>query len=72
MSEWISVKDRLPETGGMVLVIASGKPMSNLTLNGAYELAEYAPEGWIFETWPEWENADVTHWMPLPPPPEWD
>lgn len=67
---WVSVKDGMPKTGGQVLVIASGKPMSNLTLYDAYELAEYTPEGWVFETWPEWEDANVTHWMPLPAAPE--
>ena len=70
MSEWISVKDRLPETDEMVLVIASGKPKKNITLDRAYELAEYDPEGWILDMWPEWMGAVITHWMPLPEPPE--
>lgn len=53
MSEWISVKDRLPEDMGEVLVIVSGKPHENITLDGAYEIAEYDPvEGWILEMWP--------------------
>ena len=71
MSEWISVKDRLPEDMGEVLVIVSGKPHENVTLDGAYELAEYDPvEGWILEMWPEWSSGVVAHWMPLPEPPE--
>lgn len=71
MSEWISVKDRLPEDMGEVLVIVSGKPHENITLDGAYEIAEYDPvEGWILEMWPEWRSGVVTHWMPLPEPPE--
>ena len=71
MSEWISVKDRLPEDFGEVLVIVSGKPHENITLDGAYEIAEYDPvEGWILEMWPEWCSGVVTHWMPLPEPPE--
>ena len=71
MSEWISVKDRLPEDFGEVLVIVSGNPCENITLDGAYEIAEYDPvEGWILEMWPEWESAVVTHWMPFPDPPE--
>lgn len=37
MSEWISVRDRLPEsTGEYVLVLASGKPSENVTLVQAY------------------------------------
>ena len=71
MSEWISVKDRLPADFGEVLVIVSGNPCENITLDGAYEIAEYDPvEGWILEMWPEWESAVVTHWMPFPDPPE--
>ena len=70
MSEWISVKDRLPDYMGEVLVIVSGKPHENITLDGAYEIAEYDPvEGWILEMWPEWCSGVVTHWMPMPEPP---
>lgn len=71
MNEWISVKDRLPEIDGNVLVIVNGKPHKNVTLESAYELAEFSPsDGWILEMWPEWETPKVTHWMPLPEPPE--
>ena len=69
--KWISVKDRLPDCMGEVLVIVSGKPHENITLDGAYEIAEYDPvEGWILEMWPEWCSGVVTHWMPMPEPPE--
>ena len=67
VQEWISVRDKLPDQSGEVLVIVSGNPQKNITLNCAYELAEYDPyDGWIMEMWPEWEDAVVTHWMPLP------
>ncbi len=70
MSKWISAKDKLPEGEDFVLVIASGNPRSNITLQNAYELATYSKEtGWIFEVWPEWEDAKITHWMSLPEPP---
>jgi hypothetical protein len=69
VSKWISVKDRLPDKNGYVLVIASGKPHKNITLKNAFELAEYSKVGWILEMWPEWTKAKVTHWMPLPLPP---
>ena len=71
VQEWISVKDKLPDQSGEVLVIVSGNPQKNITLNAAFELAEYDPyDGWIMEMWPEWEDAVVTHWMPLPLPPK--
>ena len=71
VGKWISVKDRLPDYMGEVLVIVSGKPHENITLDGAYEIAEYDPvEGWILEMWPEWCSGVITHWMPLPEPPE--
>lgn len=70
-SQWIDVEDRLPATDDAVLAIASGKPMTNITLDGAYVLASYFSEdGWSIDEYPEWEAANVTHWMPLPDPPK--
>lgn len=69
-SKWISVEDRLPEVDVTVLTIVTGKPHPNVTLINAYELGEYDPEGWILEMWPEWMDAKVSYWMPLPEPPE--
>ena len=68
--KWISVEDRVPEVDVSVMVIVSGKPTSNITLKNAYELAEYDPEGWILEMWPEWVDAKVSYWMSLPEPPK--
>lgn len=71
--EWISVNDQLPNGDTFCLVVVNGKPEKNITLHGAYELAEYdAEEGWVFEMWPLWTEAEVTHWTPLPPPPSKD
>lgn len=72
MNEWISVKERLPDEGeGDVAAVVSGKPRRNVTLDNAIELAEYdRNEGWILEMWPEWTNANITHWMALPEPPK--
>lgn len=68
---WISVQDRLPEEGYVVLAIASGCPHANIILKEAYQIAEWCHEGgWILQEFPEWEDAEVTHWMPLPEPPE--
>lgn len=72
MNGWISVKDRLPEDSDiLVLVIVNGDPKNNIHLIGAYEIASYSKDdGWIIEEYAEWENPDVTHWMPIPEPPE--
>ena len=59
-TRWVPVDERLPEIEEMVLVIVNGQPAENVTLIGALELA----------TWPCCENMRVTHWMPLPEPPE--
>lgn len=70
-SPWISVNDRLPEDEQGVLVIASGRPREDLELDSAHELATfYAGEGWLFEAYPDWDDPQVTYWMPLPGRPE--
>lgn len=67
---WIPMEERLPDYDDLVLVIASGKPKENITLDEAVELVTLYSDGWCLETWPEWTGANVTHWMPLPEPPE--
>lgn len=73
-SEWISVKERLPDDkkdGETVLAVVSGKSHENITLCHALMTAGYFPgEGWVVNEYPEWENPTITHWMPLPEPPE--
>jgi hypothetical protein len=57
-SEWISVKDRLPENASPVLCI---------TYKGNPFVARYDHK------WARWRvsgTTDVTHWMPLPKPPK--
>lgn len=70
MSKWISADKQLPKKNELVLAIANGKPMSNITLVDEYELGEYTDEGWIIAAWPKWRNAKVTHWIPLPEAPK--
>ena len=68
---WVSVNERMPDKDQVVIVIANGKPRENITLDGAFELAEWSErDGWFLECWPDWENPVVTHWMPIPVPPE--
>lgn len=71
MREWISVKDRLPEEADDFVLAAANGTYKNIRLVNAVMMAEYSQEeGWILEMYPEYREAEVTHWMPLPQPPE--
>ncbi len=62
MSEWISVKDRLPETEDMYLCyLATGK-VTEFYLN-ANEMSGDRKWGYGID-------QEATHWMPLPEPPK--
>lgn len=69
---WIDTKRALPENSDeMVLAIVNGRPSLNTEFRDAYCMATYADgEGWIVEGYEEWEGAEVSWWMPLPPSPE--
>lgn len=83
MQEWISVEDRLPELEQIVLAVLN-EP--NKRLNYPYEEKTLFlfRKGYNYITGYEekWErpfgaetvdyNDEVTHWMPLPQPPEFD
>jgi len=80
MSEWISVKDKLPELIKDEFGFATSDFVLCANIRARNHMA--APEIWIFylyqykEPTPEWkfigENnpGEVTHWMTLPKPPE--
>ena len=71
LDRWISVAERLPDEYQGVLCIVDGQPAKNITLKGAYQIGEWdGCGGWIIEEWPEWEDAKVSWWRPLPGPPE--
>lgn len=60
MSEWISVKDRLPNHKGYVLCIfEKSRPFI-----AAYEI--WDKNQWTCDT----QEVRVTHWMPLPESPK--
>ena len=78
MSEWISVKERLPEDlpenkGKKVIpclvslksAYPNGKPN---TQKRQRQLQHYGSAGWVWE-WSRIGASRVTHWMPLPEPP---
>lgn len=65
-NEWISVDERLPENGQIVLFHQK---------DGFIYCAEYfagnalMSPGWFIDN-DSWDAKDVTHWMPLPAPPK--
>ena len=69
--EWISVKDRMPENGVLVLVayaVTYGRQtviMVNTAMHQSYGFC-----GGGYDNFRSICNAEVTHWMPLPKPPE--
>ena len=76
MSEWISVKDRLPEEGqGLVLVYAPNNKYVAFQLD-EWSMQREAPVSFssatieVGEGWDNFEFEEITHWMPLPNPPK--
>lgn len=67
MSEWVSVKKFLPEKNQPVLVWTSDNYCYPSI--GYYDLVTYPETGWRNE---EFIEIDVSHWIPLPLPPEQD
>ena len=77
MSEWISVKDRLPDKTGRYLVIKNriaqdcfGGNRTDIVIlrffvDKGFRMPTHIPD-WINEE----INEEVTHWMPLPQPAE--
>lgn len=76
MSEWISTKDRLPEENTPVLICTTRKCVWKARYYDEYRVlqvliraAYWEVDGSCDESI-EFEPAEVTHWMPLPEPPE--
>lgn len=67
-TEWISVKDRLPDGQEEVLVYM---PMYGSTMQVKF-LTDVDPERktWFCAHWTTNNFDEITHWMPLPQPPK--
>lgn len=66
MVEWVSVKDRLPETNGQFLCYSADFPLGAFFSIQSFNVKKGA--FWWYE-----DNVKapfITHWMPLPEPPE--
>lgn len=68
---WIPVSERLPEDGVAVLVAFTENPKDIDILTAKY-YKHYAGFGGLDNWWniEGWHTGNVTHWMPLPEPPE--
>jgi len=67
MDKWISVKDRLPKYKKMVILFCpgySGRPILEGSLYDTNENGNNWVDGVGFA------RSGVTHWMPLPEPPQ--
>ena len=63
MTEWIKVSDQLPTENGTYLVVGKSK-----TPHTAHFYKDRTIYGKFFPA--HFSNRYVTHWMPLPQPPE--
>ena len=63
MSEWISVKERLPKEGESVLIYKTDEPLS------IDYIVYLTPKHPIWACLLDYEMYKVTHWMKLPDAP---
>ena len=66
VQEWISVKDRLPEHGDVVLCFMKF---------GEHRILQWdnVSSWWLgYGQGDDWQKADVTHWAKMPQPPKGD
>ncbi|AGQ07151.1 DUF551 domain-containing protein [Acinetobacter baumannii] len=70
--EWISVEDKWPAYGQLILVVISGQTQTRVFFRDG---SDFSGKDWIEPVNDDdchhttcWEK--VTHWMPLPEPPK--
>ena len=71
VQEWISVKDRLPDLIPCNVGTAYSEAVIAWTSGRKAMIAVWDGIDWIapFDYWEAW-GEEITHWMPLPQPPE--
>lgn len=79
MTNWIRVKDGLPKSDKEIVLTIRFNDINEYshpyTAEEAMQISFYSSGKWWDEAWPEDVKEDniipnVTHWMPLPEPPE--
>lgn len=66
--EWISVKDRMPPDGHKPYLTCRKTVKGRTVIESRYLHTSY--ESPCVAYWEGKKNGEVTHWMPLPEPPE--
>ena len=79
---WVSVKDRLPEPGWYLIAVPGPEGEKGFVYVAGFSRDLHTTDhinfeglhrpGWygVDDEWGCFEHDDVTHWMPLPEPPE--
>jgi hypothetical protein len=62
MSEWISVKERLPQSGSSVIVSLIWGDQHDIDIDKIVDIQSSEP-------WETYYMGVVTRWMPIPEPP---
>lgn len=79
MSEWVSVKERMPSREGLEpdeseYVLVSEQSFDAITgekLKSSVSICGFEHDGWSeFDNFGYVRPENITHWMPLPEPPE--
>ena len=71
VQQWISVKDRLPDTAERVLVCKTWLGMVHKPEYGYYQDFPNREGCWyVLTEFGYYPQREVTHWMPLPTPPK--
>ena len=79
MSEWISVEDRLPSREGLEpdeveYVLVSEQSFDAITgekLGSSVSICGFGHDGWSkFDNFGCVRTENITHWMPMPWPPQ--
>lgn len=74
LGRWVSVRERMPDSDGPVLVYTPKNEHATVWID-RWQMQREAPLSWSSATietgfmWDGFEFEDVTHWMPLPAAP---
>lgn len=71
-TQWISIEDRLPEADQNVLLYVDYSVYETITMFVGHLLERDGHHHWAPYDWNGlgFNFDDITHWMPLPEPPE--